>query len=124
MWAASYGDLMDTEMEGGRAFPGAVMAGPVPPADQVERWLAERLAQRQEFLRRCIAWGAVGTRMGALVWPQDEMEILALGVPCDDCVTVVTALGTHTLTVVMVGGRLHWSDGIVARCGKAPAWAS
>lgn len=110
-------------MEGGRALSGAVMTGLVPPAAQLERWLAERLAQRQEFLRRCIAWGAVGTRMGALVWPQDEAEILALGVPCDDCVTVVTTLVAHTLTVTMVGDGLHWSDGIVARCGKAPAWA-
>lgn len=59
--------------------------------------------------------------MGVMVWPQDEAEILALGVPCDDCVTVVTTLVGHTLDVTMVRPGLHWSDGIVARCGRAPS---
>ncbi len=78
---------------------------------------ADRLAQRRAFLGRCIAravpWG------GALTWPTDQAAILALGIPCSDCVSVVYALEgrrRHTIRVVLVGPALHWSDGITAHC--------
>lgn len=96
----------------------------MPSTAQLEEWLAERLAQRHEFLRRCLFWSA--DRGGVLEWPGDQAAILRLGVPCENCVTVVHRLGaaggSHRLVVRMVPAPLHWSDGITAHCDGAPAY--
>lgn len=103
---------------------------PVPPPEQLERWLLDRVDQRAEFLRSCIAWAV--PRGGEMWWPEDRAALLELGIPCDDCATVVhqavdelhaaPARGEHWLIVTAVGGAGHWSDGIVAKCGQPPAW--
>lgn len=99
---------------------------PVPPGDQLERWISDRERQRAAFLERCTAWAA---RRGdlTLTWPADEAAILALGVPCDDCVTVVESLearGSRSRHVLQVTGREgdHWAYGISAKCGRPPRW--
>lgn len=103
---------------------------PVPPPEVLEGWIRDRVEQRAAFLRSCIAWAV--SRGGELWWPEDRAAILAIGVPCDDCATVtheavdelhaVPADGEHVLFVLAVGPAHHWSSGITAKCGKAPAW--
>lgn len=99
---------------------------PVPGSDQLERWISERELQRAAFLERCTAW-AVGRGDLVLSWPADEAAVVALGVPCDDCVTVVESLearGSRSRHVLQVTARMgeHWARGIVAKCGRPPRW--
>lgn len=99
---------------------------PVPPVEQLERWLTDREVQRREFVARAHTW-ATGRGDLVLSWPDDQAAVLALGVPCDDCVTVVDDLESgpdrarHELQVTGRDGE-HWAHGIVARCGRAPRW--
>lgn len=115
---SSYGDGMDTETET------AVAGRPTPTVVDLRRWLLARLSQRAEFLARASAW-AQGRGDLVLTWPQDQPAVLALGVPCDDCVTLVYDLepgagrDRHVLQVTGTDGA-HWARGIVARCGRAP----
>lgn len=99
---------------------------PLPPVGQLVRWLDDREVQRREFVERAHAW-AVGRGDLVLSWPADQDAVLALGVPCLDCVTVVHSLeagpgrAAHVLQVTGREGR-HWAYGITALCGRPPRW--
>lgn len=102
---------------------GVVVDRPVPTVEDLERWIAARELQHVEFLARAAVWGAERGDP-VLTWPRDQAAVLALGVPCDDCVTVVRELEPvggprHVLRVTGYAGR-HWAAGIVARCGRPP----
>ena len=92
------------------------------------RWTTARERQRDEFRARAAAWAFEDGRT-VVRWPRDQMLVLRLGVPCDDCVQVVHQLGPgpgrarHVVRVAGVAGE-HWSDRFTAACGWPPVGPS
>lgn len=101
-----------------------MIGGPliVPSSSQIEEWFTTRTRQRDEFRIRAQRWIEQWPQR-SLLWPQDQAAIVALGVPCDDCLQPVDQLhdGRHRIRR-MVLGRSHWADGIWAHCGGQPPW--
>lgn len=87
--------------------------------------LLERVAARErqhlEFVARADAWARdrAGDEPVAVVYPLDAAAIAALGVPCDDCLTLVHADGEreHRIRYGAANG-LHWAALISAHCGR------
>lgn len=113
---ASYGDRMDTQTE----YPTSL-----PSVATLMHWTSTRVRQRREFAERAEA-GATVRGSSTLTWPDDQAWVLSLGVPCDDCLAVVTILPEgirrrrHWLAVIWSQGT-HWAEGITAHCGGSPA---
>lgn len=97
----------------------------VPSAELLAGWTATRERQAAEFQARAHAW-LQGRRDRGLTWPDDQREIIGLGVPCDTCLEVITDPGdrAHVVTYAAAAAlatdgadRRHWASAITARCG-------
>jgi hypothetical protein len=82
---------------------------------------ARRRALRQQFTDAVVEWARA---RGGVELPRDTLAIIALGVPCDDCLTAVkTYGGVHRFRFddyQGIGEGAHWSETISARCGREP----
>ncbi len=96
----------------------------VPSAAEIERRLQRRRLQHASFVQRLETWALerAGGDLGAVVveHPRDDAVIIALGVPCEDCLTLVYSQGEdgHVVRFGALPG-VSWSEFIVAQCGRS-----
>lgn len=95
---------------------------PPPPLAELARRITVREDQYAGFIRRADAWASSRPEPGVVVYPRDAAVVAALGVPCDDCLTLVYAQGEdgHVIRYGVADGE-HWAALISAHCGRQPA---
>jgi hypothetical protein len=93
--------------------------GALPSAEVLLERERQRALQRADFIARAGRW--LDERGGRLVLPLDRAELVALGVPCEDCLELVTAEGAGGhLVDVRFGAGERVGASIAARCGRRP----
>lgn len=98
----------------------AARVATLPSHEELMRRIALRKEQHLAFVVRADRWA--NTRTDAepgVVFPRDEAAVLALGVPCDDCLVLIYAQGQsgHVVRFEWWSGR-HWAALISAQCGR------
>lgn len=98
------------------------MTATLPPPEVMLERIATRERQHAGWLVRADAW-ANSRAAGApveVIYPRDAAAIAALGVPCDDCLTLVHRQGEdgHVIRYWAESGR-HWAALISAHCGRS-----
>lgn len=93
----------------------------MPPPEVVLDRIAARERQHAEWLTRADSWARrrAGGGPVEVVYPRDIEAILALGVPCRDCLGLiyVPGVGGHTIRFGAAAGE-HWAALISASCGR------
>lgn len=96
----------------------------LPSPDDMLAQLRRREVLRDDFVQRAHDWAVerAGSAEAVVVeHPRDEPAILALGVPCGDCLTLVyTTEGGHHVRFGAEAGR-HWAALITAHCRRPAA---
>lgn len=95
----------------------------LPPAEVLLDRDRRRRATRADFVERLARW--LDGRGGQLRLPRDQAELIALGVPCEDCLELVTVEGAggHLVDIRSAQGE-RLGASIAARClggGSPPA---
>jgi hypothetical protein len=87
------------------------------PAEVLRERERRRALERGNFLERAGRW--LSGRGGRVRLPEDRAAIIALGVPCADCLELVTedGAGGHLVELRCSGGE-RFGASIAARCGR------
>lgn len=99
----------------------ATRVATLPSPEDLLRRIAQRERQHREFVARAQRWEV--SRADAapgVVFPRDEVAVVALGVPCDDCLVLIYRQGSygHRVRLGFASG-LHWAALISAHCGRS-----
>ncbi len=124
-----------------------VLGRSVQLGNQLERLLERRRLQHDAWVERAQMWERNRpASVGPVQFPRDEAAVIALGVPCVDCLVLVCRQGEsggtavaevaeeladlaalrgfdvgapagHVVTFRVVPGR-HWAEHVAARCAR------